>query len=228
MRGRGRPARSAIAAKSSSSEKVRRRRAGSARRARPCSSASAWPRATSRTSTTFSPVVPTKPRISAGRDAGDHAAGRRRLAVALADRRRRVDDDRARRRARAAPPASFVRLYGTVELPGGRRVLLGRGASGHRPAGARRARVRRSRRTPLAAPRPASTLRVPSTFTRSIIGRSRVVAVERGDVNDRLAAVDRALERRRDRAGRPARPARPRPARGARGRRGCPRSRSRR
>ena len=34
---------------------------------------------------------------------------------------------------------------------------------------------------------------MPSTFTRSIIGAVGVVAVERGDVEDRVAALDRAL-----------------------------------
>ncbi len=131
---------------------------------------------------------------SAGRDAGDHAAGGRRLAVALSDRRRGVDDDRAR--GACQPLRCKLRsLVRHRQLPGGRLVLLGRGAAGHRPAGPRGAGEEE--------PPHLFSLRSLEEIAGSLdidaldLGWRGVVAVERGHVDDRLAAVDRALERAR-------------------------------
>ena len=162
--------------------------------------------------------------VAAGRDALDHPPGRRREAVALADRRGRVDDDGVEPvacRGEHDPLGLELRaLVRDGQLPVGRRVLLRCRAAGHRPArpAGRRvdepahAELAAERRRPRACPRrsPARARRPARRTSRALPGGRR----PRNPRSRRAAAPGRGGRsiRRRPRA-------RPRAARARRVRR---------
>jgi hypothetical protein len=132
------------------------------------------------------------PEITAAGDAADHPAGRRGAGVALADGRRRVDDDGAGRE-RERFRRELRPLVRDGQLPGGWGVLLGRGPVRNGAARPGRARVD--------DPADAGARRRLEDRFRPFYVHAReggpvaaVVAVQRGRVQDGVAAAHRPLE----------------------------------
>ncbi len=130
--------------------------------------------------------------VAAARDARAPSPGRRRRAVALADRRRRVDDDRVEPggAARAAPTRASSACTGSASSQSGGVVGLGRDPARDRAA----RRAARGVDEPAHARAEAGVDHVarPVDVDRLELGLGRVEAVERGDVEDRVAARDLA------------------------------------
>ena len=222
MRGRGGP-RDRQPRRTAPRAGGRRLRAGSARPGTPRSSASAWPRATSRTSTTLSPVVATKPRIVPRAT----PAIMRPVGVGLRSPSPTgvvglTTTAPASSASRSA--ASFVRLYGTSSSHSGgsSSSVAGRPRPGpHVPA----VLAWTMRRTP-ARGRVEQVPRALDVDPLDPGGRRRSCRARRRERPPRTPSTARASPARSRRSTRSSRTSAPRS--GAPGRRGPPRSPSRR
>ena len=132
------------------------------------------------------------PEVAPAGDAADHPPGRRGAGVALADGRRRVHDDGAGRE-RELLRLELRPLVRDGELPPRRPVLLRRGPAGDRAARAGRARVD-DPPDACAGSRRQHRFRPFYVHAREGGLVPAVVAVQRGHVDERVAAPHRPLE----------------------------------